>query len=74
MRQRTEYRVERWWGQWCVADYPPTKLNSDGVPYPLSEHRWWWQAWKEAKRLAKLHSGDAVYRKKYYTGEEQGYG
>lgn len=74
MRQRTEYRVERWWGEWCVADHPPSKLNADGVPLPLSTHHFRWQAWREASRLAKLNYGDAVLRESYYTYEEQGYG
>lgn len=58
---------------WCVADYPASKIV-DGLPYPLSIHRFMWSAWKEANRLAKLNCGDAVLRKKYYTYEEQGYG
>jgi hypothetical protein len=40
----TQYRVEPWWGQWCVADYPPSKVNKDGLPFPLSTHRYRWQA------------------------------
>ena len=74
MRTRIEYRVERWWGQWCVADYPASKLNSDSIPYPVSTHRFMWMAWRKAKRLAKINSGDAVIRQRYYTWEEQGYG
>lgn len=74
MRQRTEYRVERWWGDWCVADHPPSKLNGDQLPLPLSVHKLRWQAWREAVQLAKLNCGDAVLREKFYTLEEQGFG
>lgn len=69
-KPRTEYRVERWWGNWCVAD----SSNKSGVPVPVYVSRWRWKCWREANRLAAKNYGDAVMRNQYYTLSDQGYG
>lgn len=71
LRPRPEFRVEAWWGRWCVAKCVPGQERS---MHPVFECRWRWQAWREAVRLARLHYGDAVLREKYYTDEEKGFG